>query len=130
MNFMAQGKPHRYVFTGDGNYDMQKIVDDTKKIINEAYKIFGDIPYDNYLFIVNTRGGGGLEHLNSTALQWNKFGFKPEARYNAFLGLVAHEYFHLWNVKRIRPDALGPFDYENGKLHEIAVGCRRRDFLL
>ncbi len=113
MNFMAQGKPHRYVFTGDGNYDMQKIVDDTKKIINEAYKIFGDIPYDNYLFIVNTRGGGGLEHLNSTALQWNKFGFKPEARYNAFLGLVAHEYFHLWNVKRIRPDALGPFDYEN-----------------
>nr|MBA3354294.1 M61 family metallopeptidase [Blastocatellia bacterium] len=55
----------------------------------------------------------GLEHLNSTALQWNRFGFKPEARYNGFLNLVAHEYFHLWNVKRIRPDTLGPFDYEN-----------------
>ncbi len=113
INFTAQGKPHRYVFTGEGNYDMQKIVDDTKKIINESYKIFGELPYDNYLFIVNLRGGGGLEHLNSTALQWNKFGFKPEARYNAFLALVAHEFFHLWNVKRIRPDALGPFDYEN-----------------
>ena len=112
INFTAQGKPHRYVFTGEGNYDMQRIADDTTKIINEAFKIFGEIPYDNYLFIVNTRGGGGLEHLNSTALQWNKFGFKPEARYNSFLGLVAHEYFHLWNVKRIRPDALGPFDYE------------------
>ena len=71
------------------------------------------MPYDNYTFIVNLRGGGGLEHLNSTALQFNRFGFKPESRYKGFLGLVAHEYFHAWNVKRIRPDALGPFDYEN-----------------
>jgi predicted metalloprotease with PDZ domain len=59
------------------------------------------------------RGGGGLEHLNSTALQTNRFGFAPKARYTGFLNLVAHEYFHAWNVKRIRPDALGPFDYEN-----------------
>ena len=62
----------------------------------------------------STRAAAAVSNiLNSTALQWNKFGFKPEARYNSFLGLVAHEYFHLWNVKRIRPDALGPFDYEN-----------------
>ena len=59
------------------------------------------------------RGGGGLEHTNSTALQTNRFGFKPDARYKGFLGLVAHEFFHVWNVKSIRPDALGPFDYEN-----------------
>lgn len=111
--FTAQGKPHRYIFSGEGNYDMDRIAKDTEKIINEAYKIFGELPYDNYTFIVNLRGGGGLEHLNSTALQWSKFGFKPDGRHNAFLGLVAHEYFHLWNVKRIRPDALGPFDYEN-----------------
>jgi predicted metalloprotease with PDZ domain len=111
--FTAQGKLHRYIFSGEGNYDADKIAEDTTKIIDQAIKIFGDLPYDNYTFIVNLRGGGGLEHLNSTALQWQKFGFKPEARYKAFLGLVAHEYFHLWNVKRIRPDALGPFDYEN-----------------
>lgn len=111
--FTAQGKPHRYIFSGSGNYDADKIVADTTKIIDEAVKIFGDVPYEHYTFIVNLRGGGGLEHLNSTALQWNKFGFKPEARYKAFLALVSHEYFHLWNVKRIRPDALGPFDYEN-----------------
>jgi predicted metalloprotease with PDZ domain len=113
IKFTVQGKPHRYVFTGEGNYDMEKTAKDTEKIIAEASKIFGDLPYNDYLFIVNLRGGGGLEHLNSTALQWNKFGFKPESRYKAFLNLVAHEYFHLWNVKRIRPDALGPFDYEN-----------------
>ena len=112
-SFTVQGKPHRYVITGEGNYDLKAITRDTAKIVDEAYKIFGELPYDDYTFIVNLRGGGGLEHLNSTALQWNRFGFKPAARYKAFLGLVAHEYFHAFNVKRIRPDALGPFDYEN-----------------
>jgi predicted metalloprotease with PDZ domain len=126
INFTVQGKPHRYVVTGEGNYNLQKMADDTTKIIEESYKIFGDLPYNDYTFIVNLRGGGGLEHLNSTALQWNRFGFAPRARYNAFLSLVAHEFFHLWNVKRIRPDVLGPFDYENEnytKLLWVAEGA-------
>ena len=113
LTFEVHGKPHRYVMSGEGNYDLKQLAADTTKIIEEAYKIFGDLPYDDYTFIVNLRGGGGLEHLNSTALQYNRFGFKPESRYKGFLSLVSHEYFHLWNVKRIRPDALGPFDYEN-----------------
>jgi len=113
ITFKVQGKPHRYVITGEGNYDLKALARDTTKIVEECYKIFGELPYDDYTFIVNLRGGGGLEHLNSTALQWQRFGFKPAARYKGFLGLVAHEYFHAFNVKRIRPDALGPFDYEN-----------------
>jgi predicted metalloprotease with PDZ domain len=113
ITFDVRGKPHRYVITGEGNYDLKQLAADTAKIAEEGYKIFGEFPFDDYTFIVNLRGGGGLEHLNSTALQWNRFGFKPETRYKGFLALVAHEYFHLWNVKRIRPDALGPFDYEN-----------------
>lgn len=113
ISFTVQGKPHRYVITGEGNYDLKALARDSAKIFEEGYKIFGELPYDDYTIIVNLRGGGGLEHLNSTALQWNRFGFKPAARYRAFLGLVAHEVFHLWNVKRIRPDSLGPFDYEN-----------------
>ncbi|MEP7149935.1 MAG: PDZ domain-containing protein [Acidobacteriota bacterium] len=113
VSFDVHGKRHRLVMSGEGNYDLKKIAEDVTKIIDESYKIFGELPYDDYTFIVNLRGGGGLEHLNSTALQWNRFGFKPQTRYNAFLGLVAHEFFHVWNVKRIRPDALGPFDYEN-----------------
>ena len=124
--FDVKGKPHRYVITGEGNYDLKKIAADTAKIAEEGYKIFGEFPFDDYLFIVNLRGGGGLEHLNSTALQWNRFGFNPQSRYNSFLALVAHEYFHLWNVKRIRPDALGPFDYENEnytKLLWVAEGA-------
>jgi predicted metalloprotease with PDZ domain len=111
--FDVQGKPHRYVITGEGNYDLNRLAADTAKIVEETYKIFGELPYDDYTFIVNTRGGGGLEHLNSTALQTNRFSFKPDSRYQNFLSLVAHEYFHAYNVKRIRPDVLGPFDYEN-----------------
>lgn len=113
IKFEAAGKPHRIVVTGDGNYDLKQMATDTAKIAAEAVKIFGEMPTDDYLIILNLRGGGGLEHLNSTALQWNRFGFQPRSQYVRYLGLVAHEYFHLWNVKRIRPDALGPFDYEN-----------------
>jgi predicted metalloprotease with PDZ domain len=113
ISFDVHGKKHRYIMSGEGNYDLKKLAEDTAKIVDEAYKIFGELPYEDYTFIVNLRGGGGLEHLNSTALQWNRFGFAPESRYHGFLSLVAHEYFHAWNVKRIRPDALGPFDYEN-----------------
>lgn len=113
ISFEVAGKQHRMIFTGEGNYDLRKCAADTAKIVEETFKIFGELPYDDYLFIVNLRGGGGLEHANSTALQFNRFGFKPESRYKSFLGLVAHEFFHAFNVKRIRPDALGPFDYEN-----------------
>ncbi|MBK8465617.1 MAG: M61 family metallopeptidase [Chloracidobacterium sp.] len=111
--FDVQGKKHRIVITGEGNYDLKKLAADTAKIAEEGYKIFGELPYNDYLFIINLRGGGGLEHSNSTALQTDRFSFKPDARYKGFLGLVAHELFHAWNVKRIRPDSLGPFDYEN-----------------
>ncbi len=113
IGFDVEGKHHRIIFSGDGNYDMAKCAADTAKIVEEAYKIFGELPYNDYTFILNLRGGGGLEHLNSTALQASPFSFKSESRYKGFLGLVAHEYFHAFNVKRIRPDALGPFDYEN-----------------
>ena len=87
----------------------------------------GEIPYRDYTFILHLRSnaGGGLEHLNSTALGYSRFAFGTERSqgsnsaspvsttrtYQGFLSLVAHEFFHLWNVKRIRPDALGPFDY-------------------
>jgi predicted metalloprotease with PDZ domain len=111
ISFDVEGKPHRIVFEGEGNYDMPKTSRDIKKIVEEARKIFGELPYKDYLFIVNLRGGGGLEHLNSTALQFNRLAFTT--RYTDFLTLVAHEFFHAWNVKRIRPDALGPFDYNN-----------------
>jgi predicted metalloprotease with PDZ domain len=124
--FEVNGIPHRIVMSGGGNYDLEKLRQDFPKIVTTTAAIFGgELPYKRYLFITNTRGGGGLEHLNSTALQWNRFGFNG-ARYIGYLTLVAHEFFHLWNVKRIRPDVLGPFDYEREnytKLLWVAEGA-------
>lgn len=125
ISFDVNGIAHRMVFDGEGNYDLQKVSADVKKIVEQTVKIFGEIPYKDYTFIVNLRGGGGLEHLNSTALQANRFAFTGE-RYTAFLTLAAHEFFHAYNVKRIRPDALGPFDYEKEnytKLLWVAEGA-------
>jgi predicted metalloprotease with PDZ domain len=115
LEFMVRNVPHRVAMYGEGNYDEKRLVADMKAIVEEAVAIFDDIPYEHYTFIIHNlaSGGGGLEHLNSTTLQTSRWSYGTEAGYTGFLSLVAHEYFHLWNVKRIRPKALGPFDYEN-----------------
>jgi predicted metalloprotease with PDZ domain len=128
--FNVKGVPHRIVIDGEGNYNPEQMRRDVQKIVETEVELMGEIPYRDYTFILHLRqeGGGGLEHLNSTALGFPRFGFgtgwgsratsaAPNATaavdrdYRSFLSLVAHEFFHLWNVKRIRPDALGPFDY-------------------
>ncbi len=113
LTFDVRGVPHRFVFDGEGNYDPERIGRDAQKIAETAARMMGDVPFRDYTFqlMIHPTTSGGLEHLNSTALIWRRFNFKPETAYRDFLGLVAHEYFHVWNVKRIRPDALGPFDY-------------------
>ncbi len=113
LSFDVRGVPHRIVIDGEGNYDPERLRRDVQKIVETEAALMGDIPYRDYTFILHLRatGGGGLEHLNSTALIAPRFSFRPDASYHSFLELVAHEFFHLWNVKRIRPDALGPFDY-------------------
>src|SRR5712691_4128140 len=114
LAFEVKGVPHRIVIDGEGNYDPERMRDEVQKIVTAEVELMGgEIPYHDYTFILHLRstGGGGLEHLNSTALGFSRFGFKPDTSYRGFWSLVAHEFFHLWNVKRIRPDALGPFDY-------------------
>jgi predicted metalloprotease with PDZ domain len=113
LSFEVRGVPHRIVVDGEGNYDLERMRRDTQKVVEANVEMMKEIPYKDYTFILMTHptAGGGLEHLNSTALIWRRFSFRPDASWRDFLGLVSHEYFHLWNVKRIRPDALGPFDY-------------------
>jgi predicted metalloprotease with PDZ domain len=75
---------------------------------------FGGLPYERYLFIVHLADGarGGLEHRASQSAGISPWRFRPEKSYRSVLALFSHEYFHVWNVKRIRPEALGPFDYD------------------
>lgn len=113
IDFTVRGVPHRIVIDGDGNYDSLRLREGVRKVVEAEVSLFGEIPYHDYTFILHLRsaGGGGLEHLNSTALGFRRSNFATENGYQDFWSLVAHEFFHLWNVKRIRPDALGPFDY-------------------
>ncbi|HEX8128684.1 MAG TPA: PDZ domain-containing protein [Pyrinomonadaceae bacterium] len=113
ISFEVRNVPHRIVIDGEGNYDPERMRREVQKIVEASIEMMGDVPYRDYTFMLmlHPSAGGGLEHLNSTALIWRRYAFRPEASWDDFLSLVAHEYFHLWNVKRIRPDALGPFDY-------------------
>ena len=118
--FVAAGVQHELAIYGEGNYNVEKIESDIIKIINAEVAVFGHHPCtsdqhstNRYVFILqnSNNGRGGLEHLNSTSLIFKRLGYTPESSYREFISLVSHEYFHLWNVKRLRPAALGPFDY-------------------
>jgi len=111
--FEAAGVPHRLVFWGDHRAPIDRLLVDLPKIIEAAASLFGGLPYARYLIVVlgAESGRGGLEHLSSTILQFPVRGYNTAKAYEDFLALVAHEHFHVWNVKRIRPAVLGPFDY-------------------
>lgn len=115
FEFNAAGVRHEVAMYGGGNYDKERLKVDMAKVVEQATAVYGENPNKHYTFIVHNfaQGGGGLEHLNSTVLGASRNAYATERGYNGFLGLVAHEYHHLWNVKRLRPVALGPFDYEN-----------------
>lgn len=113
FTFEASGVPHEVAMVGMNNADTIKFKKDLKLVCETMTKIVGEHPCKKYVFIVQhtDAGGGGLEHLNSCCVIMNRWGYTDANKYEAFLGLCAHEYFHLWNVKRIRPMELGPFDY-------------------
>jgi len=115
LEFEISGIKHYICLTGRGNYDEETLIKDFKRIAEAQINFFGGMPYKHYTYICHLveKGGGGLEHLNSFAVQYPRWSFTDEKAYKQFLGLVSHEFFHLWNVKRIRPAELGPFDYDN-----------------
>jgi predicted metalloprotease with PDZ domain len=111
--FMVGDVPHRVAFDNRGRpveFDHEQFVDCCRRIVEATVDIWGDIPYPHYTFIYSSGGGGGLEHLTSTTIGANARGLAQ----NPFgaQGVTAHEFFHTWNVKRLRPKALGPFDYD------------------
>ena len=114
--FMAMGKPHHIANYGELYPHKQDVKKDIKKVVETVAAHFrNDLPYDQYLFLTHfvPKHYGGLEHLNSTALHFDGRKLSNRKDYQKYLSLVAHEYFHLWNIKRIRPKELGPFDYVN-----------------
>ena len=92
--------------------DPARIAADLQKIVETATAMMGEIPYKHYTFLLMGRGAGGVEHLTSAAMLFNGESLDSADGYRRWLSFAAHEYFHTYNVKRIRPIALGPFDYD------------------
>ena len=113
--FTVDGKRHVIVFEGDaGLIDADRVLADVRRIVDAAKSVMGSLPYPHYYFITMvTEQAGALEHKNSYLGMTNRFATRSRGNYMGFLGTLAHEYFHAWNVKRLRPVELGPFDYEN-----------------
>lgn len=112
--FSHEGHDYEFAILTPEGYDETTFRDDFKKMVSETSRIIGDVPYDNYCLIHLGQGGGGLEHLNSQACYTGgSYKFRNRNDYLRHLSFVTHEYFHLYNVKSIRPFELGPFDYSH-----------------
>jgi predicted metalloprotease with PDZ domain len=113
VRFTALGKPHAIALWGRGNLDEGRLAEDARRVVEALGTLLGGLPYDRYLFIVHLtdKRRGGLEHARSTTLNVHRMGFFPPDAYEETLALLAHEFFHVWNVKALRPAAFVPFDY-------------------
>ena len=143
-SFVACGVPHRFVVSGaPPGFDGKRLLADTQKICEAEIRFWhgtktssksaNKAPHQNYLFMLNAvdEGYGGLEHRNSTALICKRKDLprmKPQngpadkkalEGYTTLLGLISHEYFHTWNVKRLRPAEFTRFDYANENYTEL-----------
>ena len=112
--FTVEGTPHALVNVGEGGvWDGPASAADVERIVREQRRTWGFFPYERYFFLnMLVEAGGGLEHRDSTLLMTSRWTTRDRSRYLRWLGTVSHELFHAWNVKRLRPAALGPFDYE------------------
>lgn len=114
--FEVEGVPHVIAnFGEDDRWDGARAAEDVKQLVEAHVDFWKSIPYPRYVFLnfLVEDGYGGLEHKNSTAMIAKRNAMEDRDSYLTWLGLVSHEFFHTWNVKRLRPVELGPFDYEH-----------------
>ncbi len=113
--FQAGSVTHQLVNVGEsGFWDGTRAATDLSKLVAEHHKLWGVIPYTRFLFLnVICQRGGGLEHDNSTLIMTSRWSYRDEKRYKDWLSLASHEFFHTWNVRRLRPKSLVKYDYEN-----------------
>jgi predicted metalloprotease with PDZ domain len=112
IRFTAAGVPHEVVVWG-GAIDRAKLEADLRAICEAEAALWGGLPFQRYLFLIYLldKGRGGLEHGASTALVYARQQLTAPKGWEDFLTLASHEYFHAWNVKRLKPRAFVPFDY-------------------
>jgi len=120
-SFRAAGVPHEVIISGRHSADMKRLARDLKQLCEKQIAFWGEAPMKRYVFLTLAvgEGYGGLEHRASTSLICSRDDLPqdgtavPDERYRTFLGLCCHEYFHTWNVKRIKPEAFTPYDLDH-----------------
>jgi predicted metalloprotease with PDZ domain len=121
--FEVAGKPLEFVYVAPAgsNADIDRIVADTEQVVRSFARTLNGLPFDRYSFLMvgDPVGGGGLEHHDSTAMIVDPWMYDDADGYAATARLVAHEFFHVWNVKRIHDEVLGPFDYARESYSEL-----------
>lgn len=129
-SFKACGVPHRFVVAGaTASFDATRLLTDAQRICEAAIHLWnkdGKAPFKDYVFLLNATDDnyGGLEHRNSTALicgrrDLPRKGAKQPEGYTTLQGLISHEYFHAWNVKRLRPAEFARYDYTRENYTEL-----------
>lgn len=113
-SFNVNGIKHRFIGYKLAPFNHNIFMQNLQKIVEAASGIIGHIPYKQYTFIGIGPGRGGIEHLNNTTVSFDGSGLDKPGVMNRTMNFLAHEYFHHYNVKRIRPFELGPFDYDKG----------------
>ncbi len=113
-SFEIRGIKHRFVGYQLGSFDKKLFIEKLHKVIEAGVNVIGDIPYKTYTFIAIGPGNGGIEHLNNATVSFDGNGLQKPESWTRVLNFLAHEYFHHYNVKRIRPFELGPFNYDHG----------------
>ncbi|MCA9581890.1 MAG: M61 family metallopeptidase [Myxococcales bacterium] len=114
-HFEVDGVPHTIANDSEPPFwDGERFAKDVETIVRTQIKFWKEIPYDRYFFLngITKNGGGGLEHKHATLISSHPYATQKREDYLRLLGLVSHEFFHTWNVKRLRPKTLGPFEYE------------------
>lgn len=109
------------VIWGKGNYDLQRIKKDIIKLHQQAKVIWTTFPFKRYVYIyhIGDQLRGATEHLNSTVIQADHFGFVPDEKYRKIIQTTAHEFIHTWNVKNYRPTGISPYDYDKENYSDL-----------
>lgn len=113
--FEVAGVPHYLVNVNDeGNWNGEQAAEDLAKLVKAHQELWGSVPYDRYYFLnVINNSGGGLEHDNSCLMMAGQRAGRGGGSYQRWLGLCSHEFFHTWNIRRLRPKSLVQYDYES-----------------
>jgi predicted metalloprotease with PDZ domain len=116
--FEIRGVPHHFIGHRLGsNFNREQFMRNLKAVVEQGIAVVGEIPYTHYTFLGIGAGQGGIEHLNSTTVPFTGSPtLDTKAGTIRQMNFLGHEYFHHFNVKRIRPIALGPFDYDRANL--------------